>query len=321
MTRFAMTRFAMTGFATIRFVRVLTVLSIVAGVAPAVARTLQVGPDHALQRPSEAARVARDGDTVEIEPGLYNDCAIWTANRLLIVGKGEGPVITGPSCQGKGLFVVSGSDMTIHNVTLRGARVRDGNGAGLRFEGRNLTIRRSRFADNENGVLTSRSPDSHVVVLDSEFIANGSCRRACAHGIYVGIAASLRVERSRFADTRVAHHIKSRARQTVLIGNDIRDGAGDSSYLVDIPNGGTLVMIDNTLEKGPRTSNPLAAIVVGAEGVRHPIGEFRLTGNRFSNRLPHPTIFLLNMTETPALLEGNDVSQRTKQLVGPGKTP
>ena len=46
------------------------------------------------------------------------------------------------------------------------------------------------------------------------------------------------MEDSHFSDTHEGHHIKSRALRTVLRGNDISDGpTGNSSYLVDVPNG------------------------------------------------------------------------------------
>ena len=56
---------------------------LIPGVWPAAiadARTLEVGPGKAFGLPSQAAEVARDGDVVEIAPGNYVDCAIWTSN-------------------------------------------------------------------------------------------------------------------------------------------------------------------------------------------------------------------------------------------------
>ena len=78
-----------------------------------------------------------------------------------------------------------------------------------------------------------------IRIVDSEFRGNGKCEAACAHGIYINGIDRLDIEHSRFLDQHVGHHIKSRARSTVLIDNDIADGSsGDSSYLIDIPNGG-----------------------------------------------------------------------------------
>ena len=158
-----------------------------------------------------------------------------------------------------------------------------------------------------------------IRILDSEFRGNGKCDGQCAHGIYVGAVDLLDVERSRFSDTHVGHHVKSRALRTVLIGNTITDGpTGTSSYLVDIPNGGDLLMQDNTLQKGPRSDNPGTAISVGAEGVLHATNELLVRDNRFTSTLAEPTIFVRNGSTTPAILTGNQLTGKVVPLEGPG---
>ena len=282
-------------------------------------RLLEVGPQHDLKRPSAAAAVARDGDTVEIEPGTYEDCAVWTADRLVIAANGPGVVVTTKTCEGKGLFVIRGRDVTVRGLTFSGARVPDANGAGIRAEGRNLTVERSRFVDNENGILAASDPLSTIRIVESEFIRNGSCEKDCAHGVYINAVGLLRIERSKFTANKVGHHIKSRALRTELIGNEIIDGEfGTTSYLVDIPNGGSVVMEDNVLEKGRLTSNREAAVVVGAEGVKHPTTELMFKRNRFSNRLDSITIFVRNLTNTDAVLVENQIVGRVTPLSGKG---
>jgi hypothetical protein len=132
------------------------------------------------------------------------------------------------------------------------------------------------------------------------------CAKACAHGVYAGAIGLLQIERSQFSDTRTGHHIKSRALTTRLIGNRITDGAsGSSSYLVDVPNGGAVLMEDNVLEKGPHTSNAGAAVVIGAEGVKNPTPELIFRRNSFTNRLESATEFVRNYTDTEALVLEN----------------
>ena len=124
---------------------------------PAVAATLEVGPDKPMKQPSEAAAAAADGDHILIAPGEYFDCAVWRANKLVIEGTGkpEDTVITDKTCNGKGLFLTDGEDITIRNLTLTRARVPDGNGAGIRMEAGNLTVEHVRFVNNQNGILTN----------------------------------------------------------------------------------------------------------------------------------------------------------------------
>ncbi len=286
---------------------------------PGRARTLQVGPGLPLALPSQAAAVAADGDRIEIAPGTYADCAVWRANRLTIAGAGPGVVIRDKICQGKALFVTAGNDITVQGIIFAHAQVAEGNGAGIRAEGVNLTVKASRFLDSQNGILAGGGVHSVLQVSDSVFTRDGACIGACAHGIYASQVGLLRVERSVFSDTRTGHHIKSRALRTELVGNRITDGPdGSSSYLVDVPNGGDLMMQDNLLEKGPHSSNRRAAVVIGAEGVTHPTGELRIVGNHFISDVPGGTIFVSNLTQTAATLQGNGLQGAAVPLEGPG---
>lgn len=283
------------------------------------ARTIEVGPDRAFKLPSAAAAVAAPGDTIVIAPGEYFDCAVWAARGLTIEGGGEGAVITDKTCEGKALFITRGDDITIRNLTFTRARVPDANGAGIRVEGKNLTVEKSRFINNQDGILAGNSPGSRIFISDSEFIRNGVCAPVCAHGIYVGHIAMLHIEHSKFRETRDGHHIKSRALRTELIGNEIVDGKdGTASYLVEIPNGGSLLMENNVLEKGPNNSNHSAAIVIGAEGVTQKTAELRFTGNLFTNDYGSPTIFVKNLTATEAVLSGNSFKGKVTPLSGDG---
>lgn len=270
------------------------------------AKVVAVGPSREVTSIAAASRLVRDGDTVLIDPGTYAECAVWTRNRLIIAGRASGVVIADVSCEGKALFVTRGSDITVRNLTFARARVPHRNGAGIRAEGVNLRVEGSRFIDNENGILAASAPMSTIVIVNSEFARNGKCEPQCAHGIYINTVGLLRVERSRFREQRIAHHIKSRALRTELIGNVISDGEiGDASYLVDIPDGGSLVMRDNVLEKGPHTDNPGTAVFIGGESQKNRTDEIVIAGNRFANRLSQPTVFVRNRTTTPAILTGN----------------
>ena len=92
------------------------------------ADTWRVGPAQPLTRIADAARVAQDGDTVEIEPGIYrHDVAIWRQDNLTIRGLGGGAVLEadGASAEDKAIWVIRGGTITIENIEFRGARVPD----------------------------------------------------------------------------------------------------------------------------------------------------------------------------------------------------
>jgi hypothetical protein len=297
----------------------LVLIAIVCPADPGVARQLQVGPHHQLTLPSAAAAIARDGDAVDIEPGRYVDCAVWSVNHLTLTGRGGEVLIEGEACEGKALFITKGEDIVIRNITFTGARVPDGNGAGIRAEGRNLTVENSRFINNEDGILATASPDSVITIVNSAFIGNGMSDKSVAHGIYIGHIALLRVVGSTFVGTKVGHHVKSRALRTELSDNTIEDTTeGTASYLVDVPNGGSLVMRRNFLQKGPKTDNPLAAIVIGAEGVTQPTLEIVVAGNWFTNDQRREAAFVRNLSATPAVLMENAFNGLVKPLAGKG---
>ena len=304
----------------LNWLRLLTYTVAVAGYTQiGYANRLDVGPNQQLKVPSAAAAVAKPGDTVVIAPGEYFDCAVWATDRVTIIGASAGVVITDKACEGKALFVTRGNDITIRNITFTRARVPDANGAGIRAEGRNLTIENSKFINDENGILAADAADSTITIGNSQFIGNGKCEQACAHGVYVGHVALLRITGSKFIGTKVGHAIKSRAMRTELRGNDIEDGPdGTSSYLVEVPNGGSLVMENNVLEKGPKASNHTVAVIIGAEGVTQPTRELRITGNKFTNDQRMRTVFVRNLTATPAQLAANSFAGSVDPLAGDG---
>ncbi len=297
-----------------------TLLLLGLGGRDACARVLQVGPKAQFQLPSQAASVARDGDKIVIEPGVYRDCAIWLAANLTIEGHGPGVIVADKVCLERGIFVVVGDGTTIRNIAFSGARGRFHTAAGILGEGANLTVVNSRFLNNENGILLGGGPNSRVRILDSAFRGNGSCEGACAHGVYAGThIALLHIERCRFLDTRTAHHVKSRALTTEIVDNEIADGdSGTSSYLIDVPNGGNVLIQRNNLGKGANSSNPAAAISIGVEGTTNPTNVLLVRENRFASLLKDPTTFVRNSTLTPATLTGNSLVGRVAPLDGIG---
>lgn len=300
-----------------RSAALLFVLLLPLGVLSAEARVLEVGPGGRFSLPSAAAAAAQPGDVIKIAPGTYEDCAVWRVNGLIIEGGEPERVIVGNrTCDGKGVFVIAGNDVTVRGVTLTGARSADSNGAGIRAEGVNLTVERVRFLRNENGILHAGVRRGALIVRDSVFIGNGSCEQACAHGIYVGPLELLRVEKSRFHATREGHHVKSRAYTTEVLASYIEDGPeGTSSYLIDIPNGGAVLLRGNQMSKGPRSSNRSTVISIGAEGVDRPTPEIRIESNVLTLEGNYRPAFVTNHTTTPSLLKHNTLPPTVQPLV------
>jgi len=267
---------------------------------------LTVGPGKTYALPSEAARAARPGAIIRIFPGTYADCARLDVDGLVVEGAGTDVVLEGKVCDGKGIFVTLGNDITIRNITFTSARAPTHNGSGIRAEGVNLTVEDSRFIDNEDGILTASNATSRILIKNSTFRNNGNCIAACAHGIYAGHIALLRVENCKFEAQHVGHHIKSRAARTEIIDNSVQDGPdGSASYLVDLPNGGSALISGNVFEKGPHSNNRQTAIAIGAEKETNPPGDIVVQNNSFSNDTGIATTFVRNYTKRPITVVRN----------------
>ncbi len=275
-------------------------------------RTWRVGPDRALSTPSAAAAVARDGDTVLIDPGTYSgDVATWTQDDLTLRGDGGRAHLraAGQDAQGKAIWVIAGDRTTVDRVELSGATVPDRNGAGIRQEGTDLTVTRSWFHDNETGILTGADPDSDVVIRRSRFFRNGA-GDGYSHNLYVGAVRSLVVSGSWLSGADTGHELKSRAASNTILANHISDGDATASYSIDLPNGGRSLVAGNVIVQGPRSENP-ALVSYGAEGLTNPSRTLWVVNNTFVNRRGSGTFV--------ALAEGSRARLRNNLLVGPGE--
>jgi Right handed beta helix region len=276
-----------------------------------------VGPSRRFTKPSEAAVSARDGQTILIDAGDYTgDVARWSKNNLTIRGNGGRPHIdaNGKNIAGKGTWLVTGNDMTIENVEFSGAKVTDRNGAGIRLEGKNLTLRNCYFHHNENGILTGANESSDIVIENSEFAFNGA-GDGQSHNIYVGRVRSLTVKFSHLHHAKVGHNLKSRALTNQILYNFIADEAdGDASYEVNLPNGGRAFLIGNIIQQGPKTEND-TIISYGEEGLEQGPHQFYLVNNTIINDGPRTGQFI-------RLKQGSEPGKFINNIfVGPGKLP
>lgn len=249
------------------------------------AQVIRVGPTQPVKRIADAARLAKDGDTVEIDAGDYvADVAVWDRANLTIRGLGGMARIAagGASVEGKGTWVIRGGRIVIENVAFSGSRVSDGNGAGIRFERGSLHLINCVFTDNQNGILTGHDPDSELEIERSEFGNNGG-GDGYTHNLYVGAIRRLKVTGSYFHHANVGHLLKSRAQENYVMYNRLTDETGGrASYELEFPSGGLAYVVGNIIQQGPNTQNP-SIISFGAEGYRWPRNELYLVNNTIAN--------------------------------------
>jgi len=235
------------------------------------AATLKVGPKQTYAKPSEALKAAKDGDTVEIDSaGAYDgDVATITANSLTIRGVGPQRAklpAAGHDAGGKAIWVIKGGDATVENIEFSGARVRDKNGAGIRPEGKNLTVRGCRFYDCENGILGGAG---EVLIEHCEFEHCGPVPDPATHSLYIGQGCTKLIFRYNYStDVIQGHLLKTRARESWVLYNRLTDENGTGSAVADFPNGGLVVVVGNVMQKGARAQNT-RVIAYGMEGIKH----------------------------------------------------
>ena len=249
-------------------------------------RRLRVGPaPRPYLVPSVASLDAQAGDVIEIAAGDYvGDVAVWQANDIVICGEGGGAAIkaNGKAAEGKGIWVIKGDRVRVENIRFSGAQVADRNGAGIRAEGKDLTVRHCSFTENENGILSGERRDSTITVEHSQFVKNGA-GDGQSHNIYIGKIKRLNIRFTTLREAVVGHNVKSRAEETVLEYNRIMDGkAGRASYQVELPVGGFGFVIGNVIQQGPEAENS-TLISYGAEGIQHKINGLYLVSNTVVN--------------------------------------
>lgn len=283
------------------------------------ADTVLVGAQEAVTSIAQAAKIAKDGDTVVIMPGEYHDdVAVWAQKQLTIVGNDPRPVLIAKdrTAEDKAIWVFKNGDFTVDNIEFRGARSTDRNGAGIRFERGHLNVRNSVFSDNQIGILTANFEDAHLSITDSVFSQAPEQHDSLPHLLYVGRIGSLEITGSRFHGGHIGHLIKSRARQTSLRYNLIYDGAGGkASYEVDLPNGGDALLVGNIIGQSSETDNPVV-IAYGAEGDAWPNSRLRLAHNTLLSDNLIGAWFLRVWKEN--LPEGTEVTGINNLTVGLG---
>jgi hypothetical protein len=274
-------------------------MKLIGGMAAAVAlataqgawgATLLMGPTGTYATLAQAVSAAQPGDTINIQAATYNDQVAVINKPLTLVGINGTPVFLGTTAlsNSKG-FIVADASLTVNNLQFQNAFTPQGNnGAGIRYEAGDLTVLNSRFINNQDGILATplTSGTGTLTVQNSTFTGNGVASGSgsgFAHAIYANNLAAVTVTGSTFEGTQVGHDIKSRAISTTITGNYLDDGVtGTTSYAIDLPNGGDVVITGNTIVQGMNSQNPIM-IAYGAEGLTHALNRGLFTQNTLTN--------------------------------------
>lgn len=285
---------------------------------PPGAKVWRVGRSSgALLRIADAASQAKDGDVVEIEAGDYRgDVAVWEQKRLTIRGvDGAARLFAdGRSAEGKAIWVIRHGNFDIANIDFIGAKVDDGNGAGIRFEGGQLRLRQCLFWGNEMGLLTGGEGDAidATLTIETSEFAYSHVQGRWGHNIYVGRIAEFSITGSYSHHAGRGHLLKSRARSNQVLYNRLTDETGGrASYELDFPNGGLVRVVGNVLQQQPETDNS-TLIAYGEEGYVWPDNRLAVASNTLVNDLHYGGTYIWAAPGAASVSSANNL------LVGPG---
>ena len=290
--------------------------------AVAQAEVLAVGPGRRVTTLAEAARVAKSGDTVEVDAGTYaGDVAVWTQDKLTLRAMGGRVKLlaAGAAAEGKAIWVVRGGTVSIEGFEFRDTRVPARNGAGIRLEAGKLTVLDCIFTNNENGILTSNKAEIELEIVNSEFGFNGH-GDGQSHNLYAGLIARLVVRGSYFHHANVGHLLKSRAAFNDIRYNRLTDEAGGrASYELEFANGGLAYVVGNIIEQSGTTENP-HVVSFGAEGYHWPRNGLYLVHNTLIDKRPQGGVFLrVKAGDTTVVVANNLLLGKGRlEQTGPG---
>ena len=293
-------------------------LALCGAAAQASAAALTVGPGQQFQTVRAAVAASHDGDTIYVRAGTYlNDGAIINS-KIKIVGVGGMAhfVADRPIANGKAFFVTN-TDVTFDHIEFSGAQIADNNGAGIRYQGGNLTVTNSYFHNNQEGILGGSVPGGSIKIDHSEFAHNGHANGQ-SHNIYINNIGNLTITNSYIHDAIGGHEIKSRAATTTITGNRIVDGTGNASYSIDLPNGGIAIVKNNLIQQG--ANSPNRTIISYAAEQAQPqwaTSKLQIENNTVINEGPNPK-FLVNRGTVTAAITNNKFFGLTAAQIATG---
>jgi len=228
-----------------------------------------VGASQTYTMPSQVAPLVNHGDTVNIDAGTYNSnvCA-WNKNNLLIrcINGMAHLKSNGLSFGDKAIWVIQGNNTTIDHIEFSLCTSTSQNGAGIRQEGINLTVRNCYFHDNENGILAGALTGCKITIEYCEFNLNGA-GDGFSHNLYIGVIDTLLFRYNYSHHCKIGHELKSRARNNYILYNRLsNEASGTASREIDLPHGGIAVIMGNVIQQGANGTNS-GIIGYGLEGL------------------------------------------------------
>ena len=179
---------------------------------------LTVRPGGPLPTLGGALALARPGDTIVVEPGVYREPRLEVTIPVTILGRG-GPVLDGAGAHE--ILTVRADDVTIRGLVLRDVGVSyTEDRAGLRLEGvRRCTVSDNRLEGTFFGIYASRS--SGCRISGNVIVGRSAAQVTAGNGIHLFSSDGFVVDGNAVSGHRDGIYLEFSPRATI-VGNESR---------------------------------------------------------------------------------------------------
>jgi len=229
-----------------------------------------------------AKSAIKDGSKVYLKAGIYRQGLYLKASNISIIGE-KNVIFDGATVDGKAAFVLTGNNVLVESIECRNIYVEDLNGACIRFEGNNLTVRYMYAHDSQSGIMTSHNYDSFLHIEFSKFenLGGKATGRGYAHAIYANVGEFIFSDSQVLSVGKEGSGLKSRSRKTVVINSILASLDAKDSRLIDVANYGELIIKNSILQQGNNSSNSQLI----AYGLEKRISKFAVNRIEITNNL------------------------------------
>lgn len=231
----------------------------------------------------EAKKEIKNGSQVYLKAGIYTEGVYLTASDVNIIGE-KNVIFDDAAVDGKAALVLTGNNVLVESIECQNIYVKDLNGACIRFEGKNLTVRDVYAHDSQSGVMTSYNYDGFLHIEFSKFerLGGKASGRGYAHAIYANVDEFVFSDSQVLSIGKEGSGLKSRSRKTIVKNSILASLDAKDSRLIDVADYGELIIKESILQQGNNSSNS-QLIVYGLEKRKNnfQINRIEITNNLF----------------------------------------
>jgi acetyltransferase-like isoleucine patch superfamily enzyme len=203
----------------------------------------------------EAKSAIVNGSQIYLKAGIYTKGIYIKASNIAIIGE-ENVIFDNAAVNGKAALVLTGDNVLVESIECRNIYVRDLNGACIRFEGENLTVRDVYAHDSQSGIMTSRSDGYlHIEYSTFERLGGKASGRGYAHAIYANVGEFIFSHSKVLSVGKEGSGLKTRSRKTIVKHSLLASLEAKDSRLIDAASYGELIIHDSILQQGVNSSN------------------------------------------------------------------